>query len=177
LTQARCLGSLVACRRGAEMHPRTRATLDELERSDWFSAVGQRVEGPFIVVGSWEEAMKWCGSDAWQDLILEASNRYCEAIARRSLDRWNSWNEIVEEIRPVVTALVRRKIRSMVANHNLPKVFEDTVQWDILHLCMEAEYTDVYPPGFFASQSFWYVNGHFPCGWEGPFPEGKLVLY
>ena len=51
------------------------------------------------------------------------------------------------------------------------------VQWDILHVCMEAEYADVYPPGFYASQAYWYVKGHFPCGWQGEFPNGKLIVY
>jgi hypothetical protein len=65
----------------------------------------------------------------------------------------------------------------VVAEHDLPKVFLDTVDWDILNLCMEAEYADVYPPGFYASQAYWYLKGHFPCGWQGAFPKGKLVIY
>jgi hypothetical protein len=64
-----------------------------------------------------------------------------------------------------------------VEAHGLPEIFEDTVRWDILHVCMEAEYADVSPPGFFASQAYWYVQVHFPCGWTGSFPDGKLVLY
>jgi hypothetical protein len=71
----------------------------------------------------------------------------------------------------------REKTRAVAETHALPKVFEDTVQWDVLHLCMEAEYADVYPPGFFASQAYWYVAGRFPCGWEGKFPAGRLVVY
>jgi hypothetical protein len=35
----------------------------------------------------------------------------------------------------------------------------------------------VYPPGFFASNAYWYIKGHFPCGWEGEFPKGTLVIY
>jgi hypothetical protein len=58
-----------------------------------------------------------------------------------------------------------------------PRTFEDAVQWDILNVCMEAEYADIYPPGFYASQAYWYVKGHFPCGWQGNFPEGKLIMY
>jgi hypothetical protein len=42
---------------------------------------------------------------------------------------------------------------------------------------MEAEYADVCPPGFFTSIAHWYLNGHFPCGWWGAFPQGKLVIY
>jgi len=65
----------------------------------------------------------------------------------------------------------------VVRENDLPKAFEDTVQWDIIHLCMEAEYADVYPPGFYASQGYWYAKGHFPCGWQGEFPLGTRIIY
>jgi hypothetical protein len=159
------------------MHPRTRATLDELDRAEWFAAVGRPVEGPFVMVSSWDEATASCASPEWDALLLEAGNRYAEAVAKRSLERFNAWNEIAAEVRALTVPFVERKTRDVVARHALPGVFVDTVQWDILHVCMEAEYADVYPPGFFASQAYWYVNGHFPCGWKGPFPEGRLVLY
>jgi hypothetical protein len=32
------------------MHDRTRATLDELDRADWFSAVGRRMESEYADV-------------------------------------------------------------------------------------------------------------------------------
>lgn len=44
-------------------------------------------------------------------------------------------------------------------------------------LGLKARYADVCPPGFYASQAYWYVQGHFPCGWQGEFPKGKLVVY
>jgi hypothetical protein len=73
---------------------------------------------------------------------------------------------------------VRRKIQAAVQERTLPPVFGRTVQWDLLHLCMEAEYADVYPPGFFASHAYWYIKGHFPCGWRGgEFPNGTLIIY
>jgi len=106
-----------------------------------------------------------------------ASNEYRQRLAERSPERFRKWNEIVVEVKPFAQALVREKVESVVKEHDLPKVFVDTVDWDILHLCMEAEYADIYPPGFYASQAYWYLNGHFPCGWEGEFPEGKLVIY
>jgi hypothetical protein len=159
------------------LHPRTRATLDELERAAWFSAVGQPVSGPCVVLGSWPEAVASCASLEWENLTLEAANAYAVQLARRNRVRWDRWNDVVKDVKPASEALVARKIRSVVDQHSLPKVFADTVSWDILHVCMEAEYADVFPPGFYASQAYWYVQGHFPCGWEGAFPEGKLILY
>lgn len=159
------------------MHPRTKATLAELTAAAWFRRVGEPVEGPFVPVKSWDEAIEQCSSLAWENLSLEAANRYREAVLKRSPERYQQWNTIADELRPVVVAFVDRQTRATIEKHGLPKVFKDRVNWDIMHLCMEAEYADVFPPGFFASQAYWYVQGHFPCGWEGKFPVGKLVLY
>ena len=159
------------------MHQRTSATLEELKGLVWFRSVGVRdVETPEIL-SSWHEAIESCASIEWENLRLEAANQYCERLAERSPERFNQWNDIVLSLKPITRALVSEKTRQVIEENDLPKVFLDTVNWDILHLCMEAEYADVYPPGFFASQSFWYAKGHFPCGWKGEFPKGKLVIY
>lgn len=159
------------------MHPRTQATVAKLEKVQWFRAVGQKDTEGAVVLSSWEEAIRSCSSDDWQDLLLEAANRYCEQLVVHSKERFRQWNTIVDELKPVVVSLVARKTKQVVRANQLPQVFVDTVNWDILHLVMEAEYADVYPPGFYASQAYWYVQGHFPCGWQGAFPDGKLVIY
>lgn len=159
------------------MHPRTLETLAELEKTTWFSAVGVVDTDAAIVLSSWPEAMQHCSSSQWENLLLEASNQYCQRLVERSKERFARWNEIIAEIKPVTMPLVRERIREVRSTHRLPQVFEDTVQWDVLHLCMEAEYADVYPPGFYASQAYWYAKGHFPCGWHGQFPEGMLIVY
>jgi hypothetical protein len=159
------------------MNIRTHATLEELERAQWFSSVGQKDTEVAVVLSSWQEAVKSCASDEWQDLILEAANLYREQLVRRDKERFRRWNEIVEEVKAYTMPLVARKTEAVVEEHQLPKVFVDTVHWDVMHLAMESEYADVYPPGFFASQAYWYVRGHFPCGWKGHFPEGTLIIY
>jgi hypothetical protein len=159
------------------MCPRTQATIDELEQAEWFSRVGEPREGPYKVLNSWQDAIDSCGSPAWQNLCLEAANQYRERLQEKSPSALAKWNELVVALKPVTIPFVRRKISRVVATHSLSHVFEGQVQWDILHVAMESEYSNVYPPGFYASQAFWYVNGRFPCGWEGEFPNGRLVLY
>ena len=104
-------------------------------------------------------------------------DRYCEKLAERSPQRFQEWNSIASDIKPAAVELVRLKTRAVTEENDLPKVFLDTVEWDIVHLCMEAEFADVYPPGFYAAQAYWYTKGHFPCGWEGEFPEGTRIIY
>lgn len=159
------------------MHPRTVATLDKLRQAAWFSYVGVKDTEAAIVLSSWGEAIESCSSLEWENLCLEAVNQYCERLVERSRERFQRWNDLVVEMKPLVQSLVREKTKRVVEENELPKIFLDTIDWDILHVCMEAEYADVYPPGFFASQAYWYVKGHFPCGWVGEFPDGKLVVY
>ena len=159
------------------MQNRTQTTLEQLQQADWFHHVGEPREGPFVVVSSWNEAITRCSSPEWEDLTLEAANRFSEAVARRSHERFQQWNAIVAEMRQAIVPILEQKIKPARLLFHLPQVFEDVVRWDVLHLCMEAEYADIFPPGFFASQGYWYVQGRFPCGWDGDFPSGKLFLY
>ena len=159
------------------MHPRTKATLEDLRRVDWFRHVGVRDTEAADILSSWQEAIESCSSLEWENLCLEAVNQYCARLVERSPERFREWNDIVDRVKPLTEELVQEKTKKAIEENDLPQVFLDTVGWDILHLCVEAEYADVYPPGFYASQAFWYVKGHFPCGWKGEFPEGRLVIY
>lgn len=159
------------------IHPRTQATLAELRTADWFNNVGIQDTTAAIVLPGWDEAIASCESTEWENLLLEAANQYRERLARRSPSEFAKWNARVERLKTLTIPLVLDKTSGIVDANGLPQVFVDTVQWDILHVCMEAEYADVFPPGFYASQAFWYVRGHFPCGWSGRFPEGRLIIF
>ena len=163
------------------MHPRPKAALEQLETANWFSQVGTMygVSQPekIIMLSSWQEAVEQCSTIEWENLCLEAQNQYRMRLLEKNKDRYRQWNDVVEMLKPTTIPFVQRKIEATVKQHDLPKVFEVTVQWDILGVCMESEFADVYPPGFFASNAYWYMKGHFPCGWQGEFPKGTLIIY
>jgi hypothetical protein len=159
------------------MHPRTVATLEVLDKAVWFSRVGVKATEVAIVLSSWEEAIEHCSSIEWENLGLEAANQYRERLVVNSKERFRKWNEIAEEVRTIAIPFVREKIDMVRQEYNLPEVFVNTVEWDIIHLCMEAEYADLCPPGYYAGLAYWYKAGHFPCGASGEFQQRKLVVY
>jgi hypothetical protein len=160
------------------MNSRTIATLDRLEKASWFSRVGINEGSNAAFVTSWLEAIAHCGSIEWEDLQGDALNQHRAYIAQRSNEGWHRlWNDTVDEVNRITRPLVGRKIASVIRENNLPKIFNIQVNYDITNLCMESEYADVCPPGFFMSLGDWYARGHFPCGWWGGFPEGKLVVF
>jgi hypothetical protein len=130
-----------------------------------------------VVVTSWPQAIEQCDTTEWEDLRLEALNQYRECIAQRSKERWEVWNETVREVKRTTKPLVAHKTATVVHEHALPEIFSIRVNHDIIGICMEAEYADVCPPGFFTRIGQWYINGHFPCGWRGVFLQGRLVIY
>ncbi|MFC3107888.1 hypothetical protein ACFOFO_07930 [Undibacterium arcticum] len=159
------------------MQQRTISTLDELDGIEWFSNIGKHDSDHPIFLISWEEAMESCESAAWESLCQEAANQYRARLIERNVERFRDWNALAREVKQVTVPLVLRKTKGVVNSNHLPKEFIDTVQWDILHLCMESEFADVFPPGFYASQGYWYAKGHFPCGWNGDFPNGRLIVF
>jgi hypothetical protein len=58
-----------------------------------------------------------------------------------------------------------------------PREFLDSICYDIGHYLLEVEYSDVVEPGYYAEQMEWYRLGHFPCGWQGKWPEGRRVIF
>lgn len=161
----------------SEPHPRTISTLDKLDSVQWFIHVGQQDMQHAVYVRSWDDAVEHCSSEEWENLTLEAANQLRERIVEIDKRRLNQWNEILEVVKPFAYAITDEKAGPIFKQKQLPKVFLDTVKWDILHLCMEAEYADIVKPAFFSSLAFYYLEGHFPCGFSGNFPDGKFVIY
>src|SRR2546428_121745 len=127
------------------MNSRTIATLNDLDRNQWFVSVGVPDTKRAIVLSSWDEAIASCSSLEWENLCLEAVNQYCARVIERSKERYARWNATVNELKKVTEPFVHRKIESVVRKYQLPDLFEQTVRWDVLHVCMEAEYADVFP--------------------------------
>lgn len=161
-----------------ELRPSTRATLAEIAAFDWFSRVGKRDPNvsTAIILGNWYEAAASLEGD-WEDLCLDAANGYREQLMLVAKSQYQTMNEVVglikRETEPMIDALLERRADLRA----LPKVIHDTMRWDMVHLCVEAEFSDCLPPGFYASNSYWYSVGHLPCGWKGRFPDGRIIIY
>src|SRR6185437_10721626 len=148
------------------MHPRTQATLEQLANLSWFSNAGVGDTQNAVVLTSWNQAIEHAKDMDWQNLRLKAANKLRVKLLKQSAERFNKWSDIVDDLKSTTIPFVKQKIDTVVRENSLPKAFEDAVQWDILHVCMESEFADLVPPGFYAGQAYWYTVGHFTCGWQ-----------
>lgn len=111
-------------------------------------------------------------------VAVESRNVLTEQLSQLAPRRYQRWNELVEPINDVLWPMIRRKTQELIREHRLPKkLFQQAVFWDLSNAGMELEYADVVPPKYFAERVEWYLAGHFPCGWDGDFPEGCLIVF
>jgi len=129
------------------------------------------------MVSTWPEAIEFCTSTLWRALIVDAVKLYREQLASIAAERMLLWNDLENEIRPIVASLVLRKTEQVVVTNQLPKVVIERMRWDMLHFALETENADVCPVGFFAEQASWYLKGHFPCGRMGNKLTGRPIVY
>lgn len=160
------------------MRDQTKSVITSLERIPWFSKVGVRDSAKVTVLTSWSEAIAHCTSLEWENFTLEALNQYCESIERLApASRWQQWNELVVEMNDALGPVIRKATETVATANNLPAAFFEQVHSDFVRVCMEVEYSDLRPPLFFSGLAHYYARGHFPCGWSGPYPSGKLIVF
>jgi hypothetical protein len=154
----------------------------EMEFVKWFSQCGQplTLNMPFPVtqVGDWTEAIEQCSDQRWEETTLEARNRLTAFLFTHHRDAYSAWNTITDTVKErVITPLVDRVWQPFAERHRLGKAFVDCVSWDVLAGMMEHEYRCCSGrPMFFLHLLQVYRAGHFPCGWSGEWPAGKLIV-
>src|SRR5262245_16517005 len=102
------------------MHGRTRAALEELEKAPWFVNVGVKSTTAAIIISSWKEALDYCGSDTWQNVILEAANGIRDRLIAKSIAEYNRWNSIAAQIKPLTDELAREMTSTVIQQNKLP---------------------------------------------------------
>lgn len=158
-------------------------TIGQLWEVRWFENVGKPITVPSNLQEkmtrcfSWKEAIKSCSSPSWENVKIEAANNVRSRLSSLSLSRFGQWNVVAAEIRPLVKELMDQRITGVASTENLPPSFVKAVRWDLIHLLLEAEYSDIVEPAFYVPLCNWYLEGFFPCGWEGLYPEGKLIIF
>lgn len=155
----------------------TSETIRHLKHVNWFVNCGVKDVQTPIVLESWEEAIKECSSIKWENLCIETANNFALKVLKKDRERYKEWNNVVELIRPYADEIINEKVLPVQKENNLSEIFITRTNWDVIHLLIEAEYSDVCDPGFYTSNAYWYVKGHFPCGWRGDLKTGKLIIY
>jgi len=163
---------------GRYMRPETLTIIDDLKNTRLFRSVGEPVEDRnTIVVQSWAQAIKSAGRLNWENLRIEWGNTLSGRLAVEFPARFDQWNEVTIELKRLLLPIVDEKIAAVELDEKLRTKLLNSVRWDLLSLLQESEYSDLVTPHYYAALGAVYFDGHFPCGWEGEYPDGKFIVF
>lgn len=155
----------------------------ELKAVDWFAACGKpcEIDLPFPIksVSNAANAITQCSAKASRHAALEARNRLTMFLSAHHRDDYRKWNAVTRTAKQrVVTPLTKRVWQPFADRLGLGDVLVNRVAWDILAAIMEQEYSACADrPEHFLLLLRVYQAGHFPCGWTGTWPAGKLLVW
>ena len=160
------------------MNPKTAELFNRLESAEFFTAVGQQDGGNWCYATSWMEAVAECVSSKWSNCHTELINDLRMDVRSKAMDRYQTWNSVVTNIRPIVSNLVERKALTQFRVIGLPEKIAPHLTGILLTVVLSYEYSNIslireLPERIAAA----VLAGHFPCGWEGEFPDGRLIVY
>jgi hypothetical protein len=162
---------------GNELQPRTLELIGRLFAAKWFENVGQDLPGNVYAARSWAEAAEFAKDP--EEVFHLARGEYTERLSKTARRRYQQWNNVVALIKRAVHLRTNERIDALTTflEPSVQTAVRDHARWTILHACVESEYLDVMPAGFFLSLTDWYAAGRFPCGWFGKYPQGVLAIY
>lgn len=156
--------------------------LNRIRNIKWFENCGMNseysIKFSIVVAGTWKEASEYYSDPQWEDTTLEARNQLTELLSTGYKNEYSKWNSLSKEAKLFMDDEVMPLLHEIKEKKNLDQIFIDCVQWDILGSIMEDAYQNCSCRATFFSQLLSiYEGGHFPCGWEGEWPDGKLVVF
>jgi hypothetical protein len=165
--------------------------VESIKHTQLFCRCGELNNEANSTIKSWDEAMRHALTSKWENTKFDAQNELSESLFLKSRstppaitkDRLKSWNAIVtfakkECVPLLVEAVVLPSLSTAgLATESKRGDILHVIKEDMMYIILGAAYSDVVPNGLFVEMQKVYVNGQFPCGWTGKFPEGQLVVF
>lgn len=159
--------------------PTAQAFLEALAQAPLFASVGQRLPARWkaVAITSWKDALDGKRNQHKANQHLEARNDLTVFLSNHRPADDQRWNEITSKWSPLVKAIVTPVCEDLVRREGLDRSPLNAIQWDCLAACMEYEYAHLRKPAFYHRLAGFYLAGHFPCGYQGWYPDGTHEIY
>lgn len=156
----------------------TQRLIERLTESQWFSSAGQAVPSTGIVqVDSWGAAATFAMQKKWEKIHLDLFNDLASAVLEHYGEEHYPLDDVGDVVWALVAPVVERQIEAAGIPPHLLEIVRVHTTSDVVLACLECEFRSIASIGLFASLANWYLQGHFPCGWQGKYPKGKLVVF
>lgn len=149
---------------------------NRLKSINWFNCVNQEYNVAFYRVVDFDEFIHSIQSHEWEDSTLEARNEITSFLAIKHSALYQNWNGLVKEASDFVDNVIISSVKD-IAGADMDIIYIN-MKWDLVNYLIEDAYKEkLKKPLFFNELVFVYERGHIPCGWDGVWPNGNLVIY
>jgi hypothetical protein len=154
-----------------------------LKAIPWFTRCGEPpvpldVTPPTSWVPDWQAASVAHAQPEWEDATLEAQNQLTLWLHVNAPEAYLGWNEHVRRFKAEELAGLEPAWRAYQLERGLDDGFLHSLQWNVLGALMANHYLPLGHTAFFFLELLRvYEAGRFPCGWEGAWPRGRLVIH
>lgn len=149
-----------------------------LTKTQWLQRVGEPIaETGIVVVKSWDEALTIFRSDYSRynaNGILEAPCARVDPIFEQIPEQEAWWQR------------ARKNVNEYTALYGwLPDGYSEVHQdlmfenlYEFVSMLLAEIIADPQAEcSYFRDQLTWFYDGHFPCGWEGDWPNGRMRVF
>jgi len=157
--------------------------MNELEIDfEWFLNVGDpksatRIVRDFFQVLDWQSAVDALTQGGkWDDVQMDERNELSLYLNNRCHSEFQKWNFVISEAKVKYEAAFE-KLKTYLMKNNLSDAILASCQWDTVNAYAANYFLEWNPPRFYLHLFEIYRAGHFPCGWNGDWPKGKLIVF
>jgi hypothetical protein len=155
----------------------SRTAVDRLQNIPWFVNIGR---GGYLNdiknITAESYFISHITSVDWEDVTLQAGNAINGYLSKRQSLKYHYWNGLVRKAKEIIDIEIIPIIKNPTTLYD--DILINNVKWDLVSFLAEETYKAYLPnERFFERLTVIYENGHIPCGWEGQWPSGRLVIY
>lgn len=155
----------------------SRTAVKRIQNIPWFANAGK---GGYLnnikKITTESDFISRITSADWENVTLQAGNAITGYLARKQSLKYQYWNDLVREAKEIIDIEIIPFIKNPTPLDD--DILVNNVRWDLVSFLAEDAYKSYLPnEPFFGRLTMIYENGHIPCGWEGQWPSGRLVIY
>ena len=154
--------------------------LQKLKETDWLYNGGREPNPQDITAYKFankSEAGKLLLGKHWDDTLIHARNGCSSILSQTEMKRWNP---IAKSVRSAVNenGCCNDAADAVASHFGFDRKEVHGILINYFHFaCVELEYEGFLKPGFFAELCHICMQGRLPCGLDGDFPNGQIVVY
>lgn len=115
--------------------------------------------------------------NSWDNTRLAARGDVTSYLAVHAPEKFNKhWNTLVQQAKNQILPQIEPCIEKRIVELGLPKSVSASIQFDVINILVVLSYQDIVRSPFHEKLLEAYAEGFFPCGWDGKYPDGYMLV-